>query len=101
MQLSSPSTVLKANQDVFGSLQRASVDTKLAQSRVEAEGRVPAGTKQLVDIGDSLAHQFSELARGAEPAECEALAANLDGARRHVLKLRERLMAERAEVNHD
>ncbi len=57
MQLTIPSTILKANQDVFGSLQRASVDTQLAQSRVEAEGRVPAGTKQLVDSALANAQQ--------------------------------------------
>lgn len=54
MQLSIPSTVLKANQLVFGSLQRASADTELAQSRVEGKARVPAGTRQLVD--SALAH---------------------------------------------
>jgi hypothetical protein len=45
-------------------------------------------TQGLADLGDGMAGQFAELERA------ESIAYNLDGARRHVLKLRERLIAE-------
>lgn len=48
MQLSIPSSVLTANQDVFGALQRASVTTKVAQSRVDGHDTVRSGARQLV-----------------------------------------------------
>lgn len=48
MNLSLPSSVINANQDVLGSLRRASVDTKFAQLRVDGEAQVPAGTRKLV-----------------------------------------------------
>jgi hypothetical protein len=48
----------------------------------------------LREIGDGLAAQFSELARDPDPAACEALAANLEGARQHLVRLRASLMRE-------
>lgn len=47
MQLSIPSSVLTANQDVFGALQRASVATQAAQARFD-DGAGRAGTRELV-----------------------------------------------------
>jgi hypothetical protein len=51
-------------------------------------------TQGLADLGDGMAGQFAELERSPTAERAESIAYNLDGARRHVLKLRERLIAE-------
>ncbi len=48
----------------------------------------------LTDIGDGLAAQCEKLRRDPTPEGCEALAANLNGAARAVLRLREALLRE-------
>ena len=55
---------------------------------------VQALTGRLRGIGDGLSTQFDELARDPNPAACEALAANLSRARRHLQKLRSAILAE-------
>lgn len=47
----------------------------------------------LPDIGDGLAAQLAALQRDPTAHGCERLAANLEGARQTVLRLREALMA--------
>lgn len=49
MQLSIPSSVIKANHEVLGSLQRADANARYALQRVDGEPRVPAGIKAFVD----------------------------------------------------
>lgn len=46
-------------------------------------------TSGLGDLGDGLAAQFAELERAPTAERAERIAYNLDGARRHVLKLRQ------------
>lgn len=41
----------------------------------------------LPEIGDALASQLRALQRNPDPALCEAIAIQLDGARRHCLRL--------------
>jgi len=41
----------------------------------------------LPDIGESLSASLIDLKRDPEPARCEAIAIQLEGARRHVLTL--------------
>lgn len=41
----------------------------------------------LPEIGDALASQLRALQRNPDPAWCEAIAIQLDGARRHCLRL--------------
>lgn len=48
----------------------------------------------LPDMGDGLAAQCKALQRDPSIQECERLAANLDGARRAVLRLREQLLRD-------
>jgi hypothetical protein len=48
-------------------------------------------TSQLPDIGDGLAGAFTTLHRTPEPSSCEDLAIRLQGAARHVMRLREAL----------
>jgi len=50
----------------------------------------------LPDIGDGLAAQMANLARDPTPWACEVMAANLEGARLTVLKLREALRQEQS-----
>lgn len=57
--------------------------------RPSAEAQAAA----LPDMGDGLAAQLAHLARDPNPAACEVMAANLEGARQAVLRLREALMA--------
>lgn len=52
---------------------------------------------QLPDLGDGLQAQMQALHNAPSEAACELLARNLEGARRHVLRLAE---AIRAEVKH-
>jgi hypothetical protein len=54
----------------------------------------PAIARLLPDVGDGLAAQCANLARDPTPHGCELLAANLNGAARFVLRLREGLLAE-------
>jgi hypothetical protein len=49
-------------------------------------------TGVLADLGEGLAAQFAELQRSPTADGAERLSVNLDGARRHVLKLRECLI---------
>lgn len=49
-------------------------------------------TRILPDIGDGLAGAFATLHRAPEPSSCEELAIRLQGAARHVMRLREALM---------
>ncbi|PKM15396.1 MAG: hypothetical protein CVV12_08780 [Gammaproteobacteria bacterium HGW-Gammaproteobacteria-2] len=49
----------------------------------------------LLNIGDGLQAQLDALHAHPTIEGCEQVASNLDGARRHVLRLRERLLAER------
>ena len=49
---------------------------------------------QLPDIGDGLAAALSELARSPDPDRCESVAIRLNGAARHVLRVREALQRE-------
>lgn len=53
-----------------------------------------AQAKGLPDIGEGLHAQMVDLSRDPTPDRCERAAANLDGARRAVLRLREALMLE-------
>lgn len=46
---------------------------------------------QPFDIGDGLAGAFATLHRSPEPSSCEELAIRLQGAARHVMRLREAL----------
>lgn len=48
----------------------------------------------LPDIGNGLSAQLESLSRDPTPWACEVMAANLEGARRAVLRLRESLMRE-------
>lgn len=48
----------------------------------------------LPELGQGLSGQLETLSVDPTPWACETLAANLDGARRAVLRLREALMAE-------
>lgn len=48
----------------------------------------------LQDLADGLQAQLVALSEDPTPARCEAVATNLDGARRAVLRLREALMQE-------
>ncbi len=48
----------------------------------------------LPSIGKGLQAQCDALSANSTPEACERLAGNLDGARRHVLRLRERLLAD-------
>lgn len=48
----------------------------------------------LPDVGDGLSAQLDALSRDPTPSGCEILAANLDGARRAILRLRASLLAE-------
>jgi len=50
--------------------------------------------RQLPDLGDGLSAQCHELHTKPTAERCERLALNLEGARRAVLTLRERLIAE-------
>lgn len=50
---------------------------------------------QLPDIGNGLSAALSELQRDPEPFKCEAMAIQLDGARRHCLRLAEAVRQER------
>lgn len=50
----------------------------------------------LVDLADSLQGQIVALTDDPTPERCEAVAANLDGARRAVLHVREQLLEEGA-----
>lgn len=50
----------------------------------------------LPDIGEGLLRQLESLSADPTPWSCEAMAANLDGARRAVLRLREALMLDRS-----
>lgn len=50
----------------------------------------------LPDIGDGLRSQLERLSRAPTPWECEAMASNLEGARRAVLRLREQLLREQS-----
>lgn len=50
--------------------------------------------RQLPDLGDGLQAQCHELYAHPTPERCERVAVNLEGARRAVLTLRERLLAE-------
>ncbi|MGY6517380.1 MAG: hypothetical protein ACXIUZ_01570 [Lysobacteraceae bacterium] len=49
--------------------------------------------RPLVEIGEALAAQCSDLQRDLSPDRCERLAANLQGAARHVLRVREALLS--------
>lgn len=51
-------------------------------------------SKALPDLGEGLRTQLENLSLDPTPARCEVVAANLDGARRAVLRLREGLVAE-------
>ncbi len=51
-------------------------------------------TRCLIDLGGGLAAQCAELQGAPTPERAERLACNLDGTRLHVLKLRERILAE-------
>lgn len=51
-------------------------------------------TSSLVDLADSLQGQIVALTADPTPERCEAVAANLDGARRAVLRLREALLSK-------
>lgn len=55
----------------------------------------------LVNIGGGLQAQCERLAADPTIEGCEQIASNLDGARRHVLRLRERLMADGRGGPHD
>ena len=46
------------------------------------------------DLGEGLMAQLVTLSMDPTPSRCEHMAANLEGARRAVLRLRERLIAE-------
>ncbi|GAB3368351.1 hypothetical protein GCM10027431_13730 [Lysobacter rhizosphaerae] len=50
---------------------------------------------QLTDIGDWLSAALSDLARDPEPFRCEVMTIQLEGVRRHVLRLAEAISAER------
>lgn len=50
--------------------------------------------RQLPDLGDGLQAQCHELYAAPTPERCERLALNLEGARRAILTLRERLLTE-------
>ena len=52
----------------------------------------------LVEVGEALQRQLEDLARDPTPERAEAVAANLAGAQRAVLRLRESLLRE--EVTH-
>ena len=52
---------------------------------------------QLPDISDGLSAALSELQRDPEPFKCEAMAIQLDGARRHCLRLAEAVRQERSD----
>lgn len=52
----------------------------------------------LVEVGEALQRQLEDLARDSTPERAEAVAANLAGAQRAVLRLRETLLS--AEVAH-
>ena len=54
----------------------------------------PAIARHLPDVGDGLAAQCANLAKDPTPYGCELLAANLSGAARFVLRIREGLLAE-------
>ena len=58
-------------------------------------------TDQLPDIGDGLAGAFATLHRAPEPSSCEDLAIRLQGAARHVMRLRETLMSEATTPRQD
>lgn len=47
----------------------------------------------LHELADSLQRQLIALSDDPSPQQCEAVAGNLDGARRAVLRIREQLMA--------
>jgi hypothetical protein len=49
---------------------------------------------QMADIGDALRDQLHALASDPSPDRAADIAANLDGARRAVLRLREAVMAD-------
>lgn len=55
---------------------------------------------ELVDIADAIQSQLIGLAEDPTVERCEAVAANLDGARRAVLRVRESLSAAQ-EVPHE
>ncbi len=57
MNLVIPSSVLTANQDVLGSMRRASSDATLAKLRFDGAEQIPAGTSKLVDSALSSAQQ--------------------------------------------
>lgn len=67
-----------------------SVTLLRALYRATAEAQAAA----LPDIGDGLAAQMARLAMDPTPSACEVMAANLEGARQAVLRLRESLMSE-------
>lgn len=54
----------------------------------------PAEACQMADIGDALRDQLHALASDPSPDRAADVAANLDGARRAVLCLREAVIAE-------
>lgn len=53
--------------------------------------------RPLGELGEGLAGQLAELQARPDPDRCERLALNLEGARRMILTLRERLIAEGGE----
>lgn len=53
-----------------------------------------AQAKALPEVGEGLQTQLANLSMDPTPARCEIVAANLEGARRAVLRLREGLLAE-------
>lgn len=53
-----------------------------------------AQAKSLPDIGEGLAAQLERLARDPTPWNCEVMAANLEGAKRAVMRLAEALKRE-------
>lgn len=55
-------------------------------------------TSGLPEIGEGLQTQLVELWRDPTPERCEAVAANLGGARGSVLRLRDALLRERGGV---
>ena len=50
--------------------------------------------KDLTDLGDGLAGQFAALRRSPTASGCEQLAANLQGASRVVMRIRQGLLAD-------
>lgn len=57
--------------------------------------------KALPDIGDGLAAQCAELARNPTAPGCDQLAANLEGTRAHLVRLRAALLREQGGHAHD